>query len=165
MMEIIMPIEQILKKNMFTRISKEMSELYNKYDNIHIQYCHQTNMHTIKMQDQQGIYIFSLNQHYPFSPPKSILVNNIPFFKFCEITSPRFLHYIQLFANELQELLTPYGSIALRQNWGPANTVIQVMREIKNTQELKRRLVLYSLLDTIGTKYGIPEDIRIQDFL
>ena len=150
---------------MFTRISKEMSELYNEYNNIHIKYCCETNTHTIKIEDYEGRYVFYLNDFYPFQPPANIMINNTQFHAFCKITSPRFLRYMKMFADELKEIVVPHGSIALKKNWGPANTILEVMRELKNMQELKRRLVLYSLLDTIGTKYNLPEDIRIQEYI
>lgn len=153
------------KQNMFKRISREIVCLYTLFDSIHMDYSRLTNTHNIKISDEKGTYVFTLNTHYPFHPPNSITVNDIPFEEFCNINAPRFQEYLKIYKNELKDLCKPNGSVSLKRNWGPANTIIEVMLEVKNLQILKKRLIMYALLDTIGLKYGIPQDIRIHHWL
>ena len=152
--------ETIIKKSMFKRISKELIELYNEYNDIHIQYNNETKIHTISILNDNYKYTFHLNNGYPFNPPVNIFVNNIiPYKSMLKITAPRFIKYIH-------QLMTKSclccWSISLKRNWGPTESVFKIMNEIKRVQKVKKKIIILVLLDKIKIKYNIPDDIRIQ---
>jgi hypothetical protein len=156
-------IDKTLKKNMFNRISKEIQDLYDVYDDIHIKYSKHESTHKITIYEDKNVYQFELNSGYPFRNPKSIHVNNRLYEKTIKLNIPSFIPYLNYYTGHN---CLCCRSITSKHNWGPANTVYQIMKEIKKNMKIKETIVMQMILEKIKEKNNIPEHVYlIEEYL
>jgi hypothetical protein len=151
----------IQKKKMFVRVSKEISDLYHEYNDIHAQYYSNTDSHIITIQDEGSTYSFYISSNYPFSRPE-IFVNNVPYKDTIVFKCPRINNYLKQY---ISGCCLYCRSIAVSKNWTPIRYLKNIMTEIKTNEKLKEKVINRKLIHEIKVKYNIPHEIRLEKWL
>ena len=147
----------ISKQQMFARISKEITELYSLYDNIHIQYDPETQTHVIIIDKKYKFYLCSI---YPFRPPQ-VFVGTEYYLSILKSNSEKFKYFLKRFTT-CKCLCC--NSLLHGNNWVPIISMNEIMNEIKSVEIIKEKVLFLILLDDIKVKFRIPEDIRFEEW-
>jgi hypothetical protein len=151
----------IQKKKMFSRISKEISDLYQDYNDIRAQYYSNTDSHIITIQDAGSTYSFYISSNYPFSRPE-IFVNNVPYKDTIVYKCPIINHYLKEY---ISGCCLYCRSITVSKNWSAVRYLKNIMTEIKTNEKLKKKVINRKLIHEIKVKYNVPHEIRLEKWL
>lgn len=105
-------------------------------------------------------YKFTMNENYPFVPPK-IYYKNTPFYTFIQMPTQRFQNTLKQLTNK--DCLC-CDSFCRMSNWSPEITMTYIIREINNIRKLKKNIILKILIHQITSKYLI-DDVDISSYV
>ena len=110
--------------------------------------------------ENNNIYNFTIDLHYPFRPPK-VKINYQSYFNFLKINTTKFNHILK---NTFHKGCFCCESIICGQNWTPSYRIETIIEEIKNIIKIRKNIIKKYYSDIIIQKYLIS-DISFDEWL
>jgi len=147
------------------RLANEFSLLYSRFRNASMNQ-DKTNENNciINVYHEGNKYTITVNSSYPFKPPKKVEVNQMSVRETCKLNAAIFSEYV----------LEYYGSHCIGCSsilfndsmWTPGYKIVDIIKEICNISQVKRKILLSILCNCIRNKYCcLKEFARFEDYL
>jgi len=144
-----------------TRFSSEIMNVLTKYNNIKIEISENKKI-VMNVNIQNYNISLELDYYYPFTEP-IVLIDNDFISDFYKLPSNRM--YQNLADNNLSSNCCFHcSSIISKRNWSPVRKVVDIIEEINNIINIKKKIYFSILINKIKTKYLI-DDINIFKYL
>ena len=143
------------------RILKELSDIFLQYNNAQIEYSENKKIN-INVKINSYIINFELEYTYPFSVP-NIAIDNIFIFDFYKLPTIR-MNNIFYGKNITNINCFQCSSHVNKKNWSPCRRFNDIIKEIKNIINIKKKIYFYIIIEKIKNKYLIS-DIDVFQYL
>jgi hypothetical protein len=156
-------LSQVASKCIRTRIKRELEKMYPLYNEIETTITLEGKLEiTVRNADERGFlqkYGFVIGENYPFNAPKIFYQNR----KYWEFLRSKHTNLQTLKKVTSKDCLC-CSSFHCNDNWGPGNTLIHIIDEIRRIKQQKRAVINKLLADKIKARHLI-DDVDLDSWL
>ena len=155
-------LAQVASKCIRTRIKREIEKMYPLYNQIIASFTADGELQVAVRNVEDGFvqkYDFIVGENYPFNRPKIFYQNR----KYWEFLRGRHANLQTLKKVTGKDCLC-CSSFHCNDNWGPGNTLIHIIDEIRRIKQQKRAIINKLLADKIKARHLIV-DIDLDSWL